>query len=165
MPTRPLPQREMVSPPERDQPNDQPTGQRATDGGTLAPPVLCPDWSKYVAFTNKAGIRPFPPYPRPAKCTPEEVNDDLRTGSYEQSKYIWAGEQRKGLLSTITDAQGRADHVERAATQEFLLTKDIPPQLSSLKPSTSYSPPHRIPFDPFGKNKEIASGPWSRTQK
>ena len=146
VPPRPLIQGEKTSPPQRDQTGDTPTGQQATARGTPAPAGISPDWPKYIAFTNKAGIRPFHSYPSPAKCTPEEVNDDLKTGSYEQSKYVWAGEQRKGLLSTITDAQGRADHVERAATQEFLLTKDIPlpPELTEALDFIQSAPPEAI---------------------
>ena len=116
----------IVGPPERGPGHNSPPADLASTNDSVTPTSIQPNWATYISFTDTAGIRPYSSYKRPSKCTPVEVNDDLCTGPYQKSTFTWAGEQRKGLASTITDAQSPADHVQRAVNKEFPLAKDIP---------------------------------------
>ena len=115
-----------VGPPERDPDHSSPPAALALTNDSVTPTSIQTNWATYISFTDTAGIRPYGSYTRPSKCAPTEVNDDLKTGPYQKCTYTWDGEQTKGLTSTITDAKSPADHVQRAVSNEFLLTKEIP---------------------------------------
>ena len=62
----------------------------------------------------------------PPLTDPGLANDDLRLTSFRPSRYIWGGEQRRGVLMHIDDATSVDDHINKAVNQDFLLARSIP---------------------------------------
>ena len=62
----------------------------------------------------------------PLLSDPGTANDDLRLTAFRPSRYIWGGEQRRGILMHIDDATSIDDHVAKAVNQDFLLARSIP---------------------------------------
>ena len=54
-----------------------------------------------------------------------DCNDDLNLGSFEQSKKVWAGTQKKGVNPDIQDATDYLGHIFKAVKADFPLTQPI----------------------------------------
>ena len=62
----------------------------------------------------------------PPLLDPGSADDDLRLSSFRPIRYIWGGEQRKGVLMHIDDATSIDDPISKAANQDFLLGRSAP---------------------------------------
>ena len=71
-------------------------------------------------------IPEFNPSKVPKLNYQQDCNDDLRLGSFEPSRFVWAGLQRKGVSPLIEDPKDYIDHILRATRAIFPLTVDMP---------------------------------------
>ena len=78
------------------------------------------------AFKANATIPTYDPSLIPTCRRPDSYNNDLRLGCFTQSKYTWAGEQRKAMISHITDSTDAFGHAKKAMGLEFFLAKPAP---------------------------------------
>ena len=89
-----------------------------------------------LSFMERATIGDIDITGLPQLSDPGLANDDLRLSSFRPSRYIWGGEQRRGVLMHIDDATPIDDHINKAANQDFLLDRSTP-----LPPEVDDSPP------------------------
>ena len=98
-----------------------PSEQQASDHLTPDAPA-----STALSFMERATIGDIDITGLPHLLDPGLANDDLRLSSFRPSRYIWGGEQRKGVLMHIEDATSIDDHINKAVNQDFLLARSIP---------------------------------------
>ena len=75
---------------------------------------------------ERASVPQFDPDRVPGLAKHPSYNDDLRLGSFTQSKLVWADVQKKVLSPAITDPLSYSDHIIRAVQSEFPLGAEIP---------------------------------------
>ena len=84
------------------------------------------DFASSALFMDKASLGDIDITGLPPLRDPGFANDDLRLTSFRPSRYIWGGEQRRGVLMHIDDASSIDDHINKAVNQDFLLARSIP---------------------------------------
>ena len=77
-------------------------------------------------FMEGAIIPKFNPSKVPKLGYQQDCNDDIRLGSFQPSKFVWAGLQKKGVSPLIEDPKDYIDHILRATIAVSPLTVDMP---------------------------------------
>ena len=128
----------------RGSPTEEPTGVLTPPRPLLADTNAAPN-----NFTHRAHLGHIDITALPSLRDPVSANDDLRLAALRPVRYIWGGGKRKGILMHIDDAESIDDHINQAATQDFLLPKKIPlleEDYESIAFSTGTTPAKRRPF-------------------
>ena len=83
-------------------------------------------WLSIETFVGKALIPEFGHTKVPIMERIYDCNDDLTLCPFEQSKFLWAGLQKKGVSPQIVDPKDYIDHISRATKALFPRSMDIP---------------------------------------
>ena len=137
-----------------------PFATQLAPSGPVSLDSVSPTSANSVLYMIKATVRPFNPAVIPPLARPAGFNDDLALGPFRPSKYVWAGEQRRGVAMHISDAVSIEDHVMKSLGLEFFLANDIPlpPEMETAMDQT-ISTPYRPRWN-SGENKWAESKKW-----